>query len=230
MCYLFYVKKGCCRGDGPRDDAEGCHDVDFKGMARVRLRPPRVRARVGRVGGGCNRRGAAGGAPARRRGRGAGTVRRVAGQPRDLVVGRRDPRRVRPGVLQGSGSVPPHRPGEAGGVPPGPQPGRGPHLGRRASPSQGVLAGTRGCATARCPGRAGGAARRSQRPDRIHASRLRHDPPDGGHERRRVAVLVLVRLRGGRGEVRIVCRRSDKRGSWAAPTTSSTVPATASCS
>ncbi len=47
-----------------------------------------------------NRRGrrAREGRPERRGVRRAGPVRRLAGQPRDLVVGRRDPGRLQPGI------------------------------------------------------------------------------------------------------------------------------------
>ena len=98
------------------------------------------------------------GRAARRRLQGGRPVRRLAGQPRDLVVGRRDPRRLQPGHVQGSGPVPPHRSRPARGVPAGPQPRRRRDLDGRAAQSPGR---PRGHARHAARHDAGGRSRRS---------------------------------------------------------------------
>ena len=87
---------------------------------------------------------AAGDIATRRRLSRRGPIRRLAGQPWDLVVGRRDPGRLQSRNLQGSRPVPPHRQGKARGISSRTQPRwRRDLVGRGAAPA-GVLAGTPG--------------------------------------------------------------------------------------
>ena len=127
----------------------------------------------------------------------AGPVRRLAGQSRDLVVGRRDPGRLQRGLSQGQRPrAPQHRPRPARGAPAGAEPRRRAHLDDREPGRRGVAdPGRQGPARGHAGRAEGEALERVPRRDRLHASRLRAHGPDDRRQRRAVPVLLLDRSR-----------------------------------
>ena len=173
-----------------------------------------------RMGSGGGRR-AAEGAQARRGLSRAGAIRRLAGKPRDLVLGRRDPRRLQPGLLQGSRPVPPHRPRQAGRVSLGPESRRRPHLVGRGAPSKGGADGHNGHAPRHPTGRsARGTARRPPRAHRLHSPRLRAVQCAWRTRTTGFHATTSHTIAGSPGGVRFACRSSGKWESWAGRTSS----------
>ena len=162
----------------------------------------------------------------------AGPVRRLAGQSRDLVLGRRDPGGLLRGLSQGQRpGAAQHRPRPARGASAGAEQGRRAHLDDRG------------------PGRRGVADPRGQGPARGHARRAEGEAwsecpggidfthpdfaLDGPHDRRRTRGRPGSRTRPTAaitGPARSACPSSARPGSPRGPITSSTARTIASSS
>ena len=111
-------------------------------------------------------------------------------------MGRRDPGRLQPGLLQGPRTISSHQQRETRRIPAGAQPRRRRDLvGRAATAARRPGRHAGHAPRTHAPGVVPRAAHRSSRPDRFHPSRLRHDRPHGEHQRGNVAFLFFVRSR-----------------------------------
>ena len=155
----------------------------------------------------------------------AGAVRRLAGQPRHVELGKRDAGRLQRRLLQGQWPRSPrHRSRPARRTSAGPQPRRRRDLeDRKPGRAGGTHSARRGAARHRTAAGRRSAVDRLSRRHRLHASRFRHDAADERQQRRRsrgsttrpIAAII------GRGPSSSRC--SVRRASRPAPTTSSTV-------